>query len=117
VASRSASTSSCARALFLRVAAALAGGLGDERAEALAAVDDPLALELFVGAFDGDDADEQVLGEHAERGSAVPGVSRPSLTSRLRPSTICWYERAGRGRRDGRNDQLARRGGHGHCIY
>src|SRR5262245_58467543 len=47
-----------AGAFFLRVAAFHVGGVGDEGAQALPAVDDPFALELFVGAFDGDDADE-----------------------------------------------------------
>src|SRR5579862_198765 len=39
----------------------------DKRAHALATVDDALALEFLVSAFDGDDADEQVLGESSER--------------------------------------------------
>ena len=72
------------------LAAAIDRGVGDERAEPLAAVDDAVALELFVGALDGDHADQQFLGEAAERGQRRPAASRPSLTSRFSPSTICW---------------------------
>src|SRR4051812_8286535 len=46
-----------ARAFDLAFAAAIRRQGGHERAEPLAAIDDPVALELFVGALDGDDAD------------------------------------------------------------
>src|SRR5687768_9256892 len=53
-------------ALGLGVAAAIDGGTRDERAEALPAVDDPVALELLVGALDGDDADHELFGQTSE---------------------------------------------------
>src|SRR5262245_32621898 len=61
------------RACHLRIAAAMDRGVRDERAEALAAVDDALALELFVRALDRDDADEEVFGELPEGGERRAG--------------------------------------------
>src|SRR5262245_48409066 len=52
----------------LRRPAAIARRLRDERPKPLTAVDDALALELFIGALDGNHADQQVLGELAKRG-------------------------------------------------
>src|SRR5688572_1024584 len=56
-----------AGALGLHRAAAIVRDVRHERSEPLAAIDQSFALELFVGALDGDDADEQVLGQAAER--------------------------------------------------
>ena len=44
--------------------------LGDERAESLPSENDALALQFLVGALDGDDADEQILGEVRETTAA-----------------------------------------------
>jgi hypothetical protein len=54
------------RGVELGFAAAVMATLGDEGAETLAAIDDPFAFEFLIGAFDGDDADEEILGELAE---------------------------------------------------
>ena len=72
-------------------AAAIGRGVGDERAQTLAPVDDAVALELLVSALHGDDADEQVPGELPEGRQRRPTSRRPSLISRLRLSTICRY--------------------------
>src|SRR5688572_2681325 len=50
------------RALLLGVPAAFTAAFRNERAEALAAVDDAFAFELLVGALHGDHADEQLFG-------------------------------------------------------
>src|SRR5262249_51844622 len=56
------------RVLSLGFTASRVARLSDERAESLAAVDDALSLELFVGALDRDHADEKVSGEIPEGG-------------------------------------------------
>src|SRR5262245_50306884 len=60
-------TQELAGARGLRRPAAIARRLGDERPEPLTPIDDALALELLVGALDGDHADQQVFGELAKR--------------------------------------------------
>src|SRR5205085_8916957 len=59
-------TEKFARVFQLRLARAVASTLRDEGAEPLPPEDDPLALQLLVGALDRDHADEQLLRELAE---------------------------------------------------
>jgi hypothetical protein len=78
-ASLSASAMPHARRSFLARRSSSVGGVGDERAESLAAIDEALALEFLVTAQDSDDADEEVLRDGCERWqSPCRRVSRPS---------------------------------------
>ena len=79
-----------ARPFGLGIATAIDGALRDEGAEPLPAVDDSLALELLVRALDGDDADEELLGEPAEGGQRRPGRQAPFAHLALEAVDDCW---------------------------
>src|SRR5688572_17383295 len=102
-------------ALRLALAAACSRGVGDERAQPLAAVDDAVALELLVGALDGDDADEQLFGETAERRERGAGRQAPFADLALDAVDDLLIQRARRSGRNGRNDQPWQRGA-GHAL-
>src|SRR5208282_436 len=51
-----------------RLPAAVLALFGHKSPKPLAAEDNAFALQFLISAFDGDDADEQILGELAERG-------------------------------------------------
>src|ERR1035437_4343553 len=62
------------RGLQLRLAAAVVAVFRNKRAETLPPEDDAFAFEFLVGALHGDDADEQIFGEHAERRQRRAGL-------------------------------------------
>jgi hypothetical protein len=72
-ASRRRGAGSCAAFKF-GFAAAVVAEVGDECAQALPAINDALAFQFLVGAFDGDDADEQIFRELAERRQRRAGL-------------------------------------------
>src|SRR6266566_3516929 len=84
----------------LRLAAAVMAEFSNERAEALAAEDDAFAFQFLVGAFDGDDADEQILREHAERRQGDAGLEPALADLTLEPVNDLLVERAVRRRGD-----------------
>ena len=83
-------------------------GCRHERAEPLPAVDDALALQLFVGALDGDDADDQVFGQAAKGGQR--GARRQAAFADLALQSVddLLVERAGLRRRDRREHEFPR---------
>src|SRR5262249_7078446 len=92
---------------------AIVAALRNERAEALAAIDDPFALQLFVGALHGDEAHEQVFGERAERGQRAAGTKPVRSDLALHSVDDLLIERTRRGMRDGAKTKLW--SGHGYC--
>src|SRR4051812_2317227 len=106
-----------ARAFGLGLAAPVGRPLGHEGPETLASEDDAFALELFVGAFDRDDADEEIFRELAERGQrrARPQPSFADLA--LEAVDDLLVERTGTGRGERRKNQRPAHVGHSHCIY
>src|SRR6185437_2864107 len=57
--------------------------------QAHAPINDAFPLQLLVGAFYRDDADQQFLRKYAKGRSALFGASRPPPISRFTASTIC----------------------------
>ena len=104
----------------LHFAAAVGRGVGDERAQSLAPVDDAVALEFLVRALHGDDADEQILGQPPERGQRRADLETAFADFALQAVDDLQVQRPARRRRE-RGDQQPRggpaRASSTYCIY
>src|SRR6516162_4857505 len=99
--------------LALRPACGVAAILGDEGAEALAAIDDPLALELVVSTLDGDEAHLQLLRERPERRQGTPRGEAPGRHLALHRLDDLLIKGPRRRRRNQPQQQFRRRLCHG----